>query len=199
MNESRLTLLPDQTLGALLPTLKGRLALVGNSIDALNFGSVLDGAMTQLFHSALNAVGATEGSIWLLEPATASLTIAYNTGPYAQLLVGKFKQPLNAGLISMVFSSEQSFIENEIYKNSAQDKKLDSLLQVRTYAMIAVPFYFLRECRGVASCVQLIPAMLEALEPKGFKGIHETVFRNAAVVLGRMIEHWAVSQTIGLE
>jgi hypothetical protein len=199
MDESRLTLLPDHSFAALLPALRGRLGQVAASIDALTFPSVLDGAMTQLFHSAVNGTGATEGSIWLLEQATGSLTIAYNTSPNSQKLVGKFKQPLNAGLISMVFSSEQSFIENEVYRNSMQDKTLDSLLKVRTWAMIAVPFYFLRECRGVASCVQLIPVTAEAADPKGFNGIHEAIFRNAIVVLGRLIDHWAMSRTIGLD
>jgi hypothetical protein len=198
MDESRLTLLPDQTLGPLLPALQGRLLSVGRSINAQNFRSILDRAMTQLFDGVVDQVGATEGSIWLLEQE--NLTIAYNTNPKSQQLVGKFKQPLSSGLLSMVFSSEQSFIENEVFKNNQQDKTLDSMLRVRTYAMIAVPFYFLQECRGVASCVQLIStATPEAASPKGFDGVHETMFRNGSVVLGRLLDYWVVTRAIGLE
>ena len=99
----------------------------------------------------------------------------------------------------MVFSSEQSFIENEVYKNALQDKTLDSKLKVRTYAMIAVPFYFLDACRGVASCVQLISPDSESESGKGFYEDQELAFRNAIVTLGRLIEHWAIKRTIGLE
>ena len=199
MDESRLTLLPDQTLAPLFPALQGRLAQVGSSINARNFSSILDGTMKQLVHGIVEGVGATEGSIWLADQAAENLAIAYNTGPNSQKLVGKFKQPLTSGLVSMVFSSEQSFIENEVFKNALQDKTLDSALEVRTYAMIAVPFYFLDACRGVASCVQLVSPVSETVGPKGFDGHHELAFRNAIIILGRLIEHWAIRRTIGLE
>ena len=155
--------------------------------------------MKQIFDDAVEGVGATEGSVWLLDQATESLTLAYNTGPNSQTLVGKFKQPLSAGLISMVFSTEQSFVENEVFKNSLQDKTLDSTLKVRTKAMIAVPFYFLGACRGVASCVELASPTREGLDTKGFDENDEAVFRNVSVILGRLIEHWAIRKTIGLE
>jgi len=199
MDDSRLTLLPDQSLVPFLPALQGRLAQVGHSINAQNFSSLLDGTMKQLVHGIVEGVGATEGAVWLVDRAEENLVIAYITGPNAQQLVGKFKQPLNSGLISMVFSSEQSFVENEVYKDALQDKTLDSTLHVRTYAMIAVPFYFLDACRGVASCVQLVSPESETASAKGFDGNHELAFRNAMVTLGRLIEHWAIKRTIGLE
>jgi hypothetical protein len=199
MDDSRLTLLPDQSLAPLLPALRGRLAEVGHSINAQNFSSLVDGTMKQLVHGIVESVGATEGAVWLVDQAAENLVIAYITGPHSQQLVGKFKQPLTSGLISMVFSSEQSFVENEVYKNALQDKTLDSTLKVRTYAMIAVPFYFLDACRGVASCVQLISQESETPNAKGFDGNHELGFRNAMVTLGRLVEHWAIKRTIGLE
>jgi hypothetical protein len=199
MDDSRLTLLPDQSLAPLLPALQGRLTQVGRSITAQNFSSVLDGTMRQLIHGVMDAVGANEGSIWLVDDPGEHLVIAYNNGPNAERLVAQFKQPLTSGLVSMVFSSEQSFIENEVYKNAGQDKTLDSKLKVRTYAMIAVPFYFLNACRGVASCVQLSSPDSEGEADKGFYDNHELVFRNAIVMLGRLIEHWALKRTIGLE
>jgi hypothetical protein len=199
MDELRLTLLPDSALAPLFPALQARLSAVGRSIKARNFGSILDGTMKQLFDGVVETVGATEGSIWLHEEGTESLTIAYNTGANSPKLIGKFKQPLNAGLISMVFSSEQSFVENQVFDNSSQDKTLDSILKVRTHAMIAVPFYYLDACRGVASCVQLVSSVSSAVSTKGFNENHEKAFRNASVILGRLIEHWATRKTIGLE
>lgn len=199
MDDSRLTLLPDPSLAPLLPALQGRLAQVGRSINAQNFSSVLDGTMKQLIQGAVETVDASEGSIWLTDQAGENLVIAYMTGPNSYQLTGKFKQPLSSGLVSMVFSAEQSLIENEVYKNAKQNKTLDSQLKVRTYAMIAVPFYFLNACRGVASCVQLISADAESDFDKGFNDGHELAFRNAMLTLGRLIEHWAIKSTLGLE
>ena len=199
MDDSRLTLLPDPSLASFVPALQGRLTQVGRSISAQNFSSVLDGTMKQLIQGVMDAVGANEGSVWLVDDPGEHLVIAYNTGPNADRLVAQFKQPLTVGLVSMVFSSEQSFIENEVYKNALQDKTLDSKVKARTHAMIAVPFYFLNACRGVASCVKLDSPDLEAEAEKGFYDNHELIFRNAIVTLGRLIEHWAIKRTIGLE
>ena len=146
------------TLRAVYPSpsvLRESLASIGRSITAKNFASILDGTMRQLLHFAFEDAGASEGTVWLVEEATRTLVPAYNTGPDPDRVVGRFKQPLSAGLISMGFASEQPFLENQVLQNSRQDKSLDSLLSVQTLAMIAVPFYFLETCRGVVSCVQL--------------------------------------------
>ena len=52
-------------------------------------------------------------------------------------------------------ASEHAFVENQVYKNAKHSAMLDEKLQKTTYAMIAVPLYFLNEVRGVISCVQL--------------------------------------------
>jgi hypothetical protein len=199
MDDTRLTILADPTFAPLLPTLHGRLELVGQSITAQNFASILDDTMKHVLQKAIEGVGGTEGSVWLLDQASDSVTIAYNTGPNSGTLTGQFKQPLSSGLISMVFSMEQPFVENEVYKNSGQNKTLDSKLGVRTYAMIAVPFYFLDTCRGVISCVQLTHPDVEDKGLRGFDDNHGHVLRYASGTLGRLIDHWAIRKTIGLE
>jgi hypothetical protein len=199
MEDTRLTIVADQTFAPLLPALRGRLALIGSSVTAQNFCSVLDETMKHVLQEAIEGVGATEGSVWLINEASDSLTIAYNTGPNSSKLVGQFKQPLTSGLISMVFSMEQPFVENEVYKNSGQNKTLDSKLGVRTFAMIAVPFYFLDACRGVLSCVQLTQPEGEDNELPGFDDDHGHLFKHATHILGRLIDYWAVRRTIGLE
>ena len=55
----------------------------------------------------------------------------------------------------MVFASEQPFLETNVVENAGQSKLLDSLLQVQTSALMAVPLYLNKSCRGVISCVQL--------------------------------------------
>ena len=197
MQERRLTLLPCDRFTPLLPVLRESLALTGQSITAENFASILDGTMRQLMHFAFQEAGANEGTIWLVEESTRTLVPAYNTGPSSERLVGRFKQPLSAGLISMVFASEQPFLENQVLENSGQDKSLDSLLRVQTLAMIAVPFYFLETCRGVVSCVQLrMPGTNQPASP-GFDERDKARVVHAVMTLGRLIDYRLLQAALG--
>lgn len=198
MNETRLTLLADESFVRLLPALRSRLELVGRSILPQNFSSILDEVMRQVIDKAVESAGGTEGSVWLADESSESLVIVYNTGPNSDRLVGHFKQPLGAGLISMVFASEQPFIENHVFKNSRQDKSLDSMLSLQTHAMIAIPFYFLDTLRGVISCVQLTATGSMDTTPSGFDHDDEAIVRNATVILGRLIDHWVLRTMVGL-
>ena len=150
-----MNILPDPAFLDLKSVLSERLERIAGSLQPEQFGSLLDPLMRQTIEHGFAEARANEGTVWLLDQASEYLIPAWNTGPNANKLVGKFKQPLNAGLISMVLSSEQPFLENEVWKNSRHSKLLDSMLEVQTGAMIAVPFYFLRACRGVVSCVKL--------------------------------------------
>ena len=198
MEESRLTLLPDERFGRLLPALEERLDSVARSITHENLCSILDETMRRTITLAFEDSGATEGTVWILEPATESLVPAYNTGPHPERLVGRFKQPLNAGLISMVFSAEQPFLENHVFEDSNLDKTLDLMLRQRTYAMIAAPFYFLGACRGVVSCVQLTGSDSTEPDPTGFDEADKARVCFAAATLGRLIDCSVLRKAIGL-
>ncbi|HKQ38984.1 MAG TPA: hypothetical protein VJ063_12980, partial [Verrucomicrobiae bacterium] len=121
----------------------------------------------------------------------------YNTGPDADRIVGKFRQPLNAGLICMVFASEQPIVENEAYKNAHQSKLLDQTLQVETCALIAAPFHFLKACRGVISCVQLKRPGIQHREFPGFQFKHLTAIQRAVAVLAQLIELRVLGSAVG--
>ena len=198
MNERRLTLLPDERFVLSLAALQERLESIGRNITAENFSSILDDTMRRVLSLSFSDVGAHEGTVWLVDEGTKTLVPAYNTGPNAGKLVGHFKQSLSSGLVSMVFASERAFAENEVFRNSKQDKSLDALLELRTYAMIAVPFYFLEACRGVVSCVQLKDLNPIAPDPPGFGEGHQAIVRHAADTLGRLIEYRILRVTVGL-
>ena len=119
------------------------------------------------------------------------------TGTHAEQLVGRFKQPLNEGLICMVFASERPFLENEVWKNEQQSKRVDLFLGVQTCAMIAVPFYFLQACRGVVSCVQLKKRGARGPEPPAFRPEHLASVQRATATLSRLIELRLLSRTVG--
>jgi hypothetical protein len=193
---SRLNILPDPAFLDLKPVLSERLARIGATIHAQQFDALLDPLMRYTLQQGFAEAGAHEGTIWLLDDTGENLVPAYNTGPDAEQLRG-FKQPLNTGLICMVFGSEQPFLENEVCHNAKQSKLLDKLLQVQTFAMIAVPFYFLDGCRGVISCVQLKRPGSAEPDPAGFQPQHLESVQRAATVLSQLIEYRLLSCAVG--
>jgi hypothetical protein len=119
------------------------------------------------------------------------------SGRNAEKIVGQFKQPLGSGLISMVFATEQPFLENEVTRNAQQSKLLDSQLDVQTHSLIAVPFHFLNACRGVVSCVRFKSPSGGAGGPPGFHAIHLGHVQRATALLSQLLEYRLLSRTVG--
>jgi len=191
----RLNLLPDPAFLELKTLLSQRLERIAGGLHPEQFASLLDPLMRLIVKRGFVEAGADEGTVWLLDPGAECLALAYNTGPNSAKMIGKFKQPLSAGLICMVFASEQPFLENEVWKNAAQSKLLDTQLGVQTCAMIAVPFYLLRACRGVVSCVQLKRDGTQP--PPGFRPEHLASVEQAAALLSQLLEYRLLSRTVG--
>jgi len=197
MNAPRLSLLPAAAILPFVPDLKKHLSAVAADITPENLTSVLDGTMTRLITGAFQRAGAQEGAIWLHDTHRNSLVMAFNTGPNAAVLVGKFSQPLTSGIVSMVFASEQPFLENEVFRNSRHDKTFDTQMHLRTESMVATPFYFLGACRGIVSGVQLQPAGAHE-RARGF-GEHDLVaLREAATILGKLLDERILRIVVGL-
>lgn len=188
---------PDLAFTDLKPALAERLAALGDQIHAEEFSRLFDQLMEQTLREGFARAGADEGTVWLLDAGGENLVPAFNTGPKAAEFVGKFKQPLNQGLISMVVASEQSFLENEVWKNAKHSKALDGLLGVQTNAMIAVPFHFLQACRGVLSCVRLQQPQSIGKSAAAFSPEQMTQIEGISALLSRLVEHKLISQAIG--
>jgi hypothetical protein len=191
----RLNLFPDAAFEGLQSTLKARMAHVGAEIQAEQFAPLLDPLLRRIVKQGFEEAGAHEGTLWLVDVTGEFLVPVFNTGPHASAMVGKFKQPLSAGLISMVFATEQSFMENEVSRNAQQSKLLDNKLQLQTHAMIAVPFHLLNICRGVVSCVQL--KTTGASDPPGFRPEHLAGVQATAALLSRLVEYRLLSRIVG--
>jgi len=194
---ARLHLPPHPAFEPLRPVLSEGLARVAAGLHAAPFATLLNPLMRQVLQRGFEEATAHEGTVWLLDAAGEHLTPAYNTGPRAAEMVGRFALPLNVGLISMVFASEQPFLENEVWKNTQQSKHLDALLQVQTSAMIAVPFGFLQGCRGVVSCVQLSRPGVPEPEPPGFRPEHLASVQRATALLSQLVEYHLLSRLVG--
>jgi hypothetical protein len=164
-------------------------------LEPAGLGELLDGTLRQVLADGFDRAGAHEGTLWWAQDE--SLVPAFNTGPHAQRMVGQFRQPLSSGLICMVFSTEQPFIENAVHRNARQSKLLDELLQVQTWALMAVPLVVAGAARGVVSCVQLKPGADEPPDPPGFGPEQLSVLARTAAVTGRLIEYKLLSQALG--
>jgi hypothetical protein len=193
-----LNVLPDPAFERMKPALREHLARTVADIHAAQFAALLDPLIREVVQQGFAQAGAHEGTVWLVNEANENLEPAYNTGAQAAQIIGAFKQPLNSGLVCMVFASEQPFLENEVFKNAQQSKALDSLLQTETFAMIAVPFYLLGECRGVVSCVQLKRPDATEAPPPGFRPENLVRVQRMTAVFSQLVEHRILCRTTGL-
>src|SRR5882672_12439835 len=116
----RLNLIPEPAFENLKPLMLERLNQLGDAIHAGQFATLLDPLLRQILEGGFREAGAHEGTVWLVDAAGKFLEPAFNTGPHAGRIVGQFQQPLNSGLISMVFATEQPFLENEVARNAQQ-------------------------------------------------------------------------------
>jgi len=203
----RLNILPNPALLLHKAELGKQLQEIAARIRADQFADLLDPVVRRTLERGFADAGADEGTIWLLDQTGKNLVPVFNTGPDADRFVGQFRQPLGTGLISMVFASEQPFLENEVGRNERQSKLLDSLLQVQTCAMVAVPFYFQRQCRGVISSVRLrrsgqrlltsSPTGEAQTGPEGFRREHLASVQQVSALLTRLIDLQLLSRAVG--
>ena len=68
---------------------------------------------------------------------------------------------------------------------------------VSTTAMIAVPFYFAQQCRGIVSCVQLTKKLGSAQSRAGFDMESMREVSRAASLLTRLFDFKLISRIIG--
>jgi hypothetical protein len=199
----RANFLPEQRFVPLRPILQEHLAKVGDAISPANFLSICDDKLIKLLVSTFERASAHEGSIWLLDEPKQNLVITYNNGPNAEKVIG-FQQPTSKGIVSLVVATEQGFVENQVYKNARHSAMLDQQLHSTTYAMVAVPLYFLNQVRGVISCVQLIDVILQQQEavpagkiPPGFGPGELNLLQATAAVMRDLIDYRLLGTAVG--
>jgi hypothetical protein len=145
-------------------------------------------SIAAVLRKAFDAVGANEGTIWLLDEKQEALVPVWSSGPYGERFVGIHRQPLTDGIMSLICITEQGLCENSVYQNAQQDPTLDRRLGVLTCAMIAVPLRFGDAIHGGVSCVRMKPADAAAPEPPPFSVADLAVVTDAVREVERLIE-----------
>jgi hypothetical protein len=195
----RFNLLPDPKFFAQVSALEDRILAAADLLNPDTFPDFADKVAIGALEQGFRAARGDEGTIWLADRVEEALIPVYNNGPQAEKWVRKFRQPMSVGIVSMVFSMEESFCENEVWRNTAQDTTLDKMLAVQTESMIAVPFYFARECRGVISCVKLAHSDGVKTNPEGFTMESMREISLAAALLSSLFDYKLLSGVLGWE
>ena len=198
MSASRFTVLPEAGFAALRPGVEARLSEAARETCEEGFDSVFDAAMQRVLTDCFLCIGGHEGTVWLLDAAREALVPRFNTGPNAAEFVGRFRQPLRSGMISMVAVMAQAICENDVHKNAQHDKTLDRHLSMETCAMLAVPFAFVGQGRGVISCVQLRRTGSDDLSC-GFSADDLRALQFTTGILSRLIDARLLALCLGLE
>jgi len=195
----RFNLLPDPKFFAQAGALEDRILEAVDLINPENFLDFAESAPIAALNRGIRMATGDEGTLWLVDRPAQALVPVYNNGPDAEKWVGKYRQPLSSGIISMVYSTEEPFCENDVASNTAQDPTLDRILALRTEAMIAVPFYFAQECRGVISCVRIANSDRFKAKPGGFtiESMREIIL--ASTVLSGLFDYRLLSGVLGWE
>ena len=145
---------------------------------------VTAGLSRELLARSGQRVGAENTALWLA--STDHLDPILGTGPHADHFVGRFRQPLNEGIISYVFASGQNICENAISSNPQHSSRLDTELGITTDAMIAVPVVTDGQICGVITCVHTRPAG-SGEEAREFRPMDLEEFDFAAACIGRIL------------
>lgn len=196
MNSSRLNILPDERFAEMRPELRARLLSVADAITPERFVSLCDGMVNYLLEQGRMALSADGALVWLLDPEQENLVPSYGLGESSQKLVLNHVQPLREGIVSMVMQSEQPFLENEVYKNEKHSKLVDQKLRQRTYAMVVVPFYFIKACRGVLSYVQVTEPGQEDAPPRGFGADDLITLQRTGAIITELIDYRILRETL---
>jgi hypothetical protein len=191
----RFTLLPDPRFRKDASVLTDRLDKAAKLITRDTFNDFADDLMATVLEDGFYGADGDEGTLWLVNPGKSELDAVFNNGPTAEQVL-TYSQRLDRGLISMVFSTGQSFCENNISENPEHDKTVDSRTGSITRAMIAVPFYFALQCRGILSCVQLA-GKPRSLTRNGFDMDSMREVSRAATLLTRLFDFKLISRIIG--
>ena len=109
-------------------------------------------------------------------------------GPRAESLVGKITQPLNKGIISMVYATEQTFSTSDVRESKDHDPEVDQLIGIESCHLLASPLYFGAALRGVVSSVRFIDVIENDPKiPPAFSEQDVTTFETMVRVLGNCL------------
>jgi hypothetical protein len=199
MPEHRFNVLPEEGFAPLRPAVIARWRDAAQRACGEPFGALFQGIAPQLLTQCFSRIGAHEGTVWLIDESRKALVPRFNSGPKATEIVGVLRQPIDKGMVSLVFASERSLCENDVYRNDRQDRTVDEKLRQLTCAMLAIPLVFGREMRGVISAVKLKAPGSDAPDPPGFSTDDLAFGELVASTVGWLLDKRLLELCLGLQ
>lgn len=189
----------DPELEGAAPRLTQAMENLAATLQPMRFARLLDDVVRAQMDGTFQRIHASEGSLWLRDVAEKNLITVYNTGPHADRIVLEHLQPLDRGIVSMVYETGKPFLGADVHRSGKQDKTLDTALGVQTCAMVAVPLRFAGLTRGIVNAVKLKPAASTDPDPLPFAGDATQHMQLLAETLERLIDLKLVRICLGLE
>jgi hypothetical protein len=187
---TQFTLLPAPWAEEVSPRLRTRLQACAKALTPERFSVLIDAVIANVLDAGLRKAAADEGTLWLA--CGDALVPVWNNGPDAGRIVLRHRQPLQRGLVSMVYHSQQPCCENQVYQNALQDSTLDVRLSRLTCSQLVAPLAYAGEVRGVISAVRL-KNIRDAEDPPGFDQWNLRDFAATVDAAGRLIDWRLVS------
>ncbi|MEM7700006.1 MAG: GAF domain-containing protein [Verrucomicrobiota bacterium] len=164
-------------------------------ITPVEFRQMIGDAGREALRSTMECLNADALSVWVNDPAVNQLVVTHSEPD--EEFVG-WCQPLEEGLISLVYVSEQPICENDVAQNTQHSKRTDDAMGQTTAAMLVVPLYLGGNPRGVISCVQLITAP-DQPDPPGFTARHINRVRRLSTLIGRLTNYRLLTGLLDIE
>lgn len=186
---------PDPQLSEHAPAIEKALARAAASVSPEDFRGLIGDPGQTALRMVMESLAADSISVWIADLGEKNLIVTHSEPDPA--FIG-WTQPLSEGLTSLVYASEQSLCENQVYLNTRHSKRADEAMKQVTAALIATPFYFGGKVQGVVSCVQLKESV-DAPDPAGFTARGLNRVRRLSTVLERLVNYRLLTQLLNLE
>ncbi len=186
---------PDLQLSEHAPAIERALARAASLVTPEDFRELIGDPGMSALRVVKESLAADSMSVWIADLSETNLVVTHSEPDPA--FIG-WSQPMNEGLISLAYASEQCLCENQVYLNTRHSKRVDEAMKQVTTALIATPFYFGGKVQGVISCVQLKPSP-DAPDPSGFSARALNRVRRVSSVLERLVNYRLLTQLLGLE
>ncbi len=174
----------------------GLMSLITNKsqafIDELSHHSLkqlVDENLDRCFQSFLTRTDSHAGAIWIVNPTTNKLVIAYNVGGQGHAIEGQIEQSLESGLVSKSFKEEQTICHQGMFAHREQSAKVDEVLLQVTAHQIATPFRMFGRTVGVLTAIQTLDAGVRLKTEWGFDETDIEQIEVASWVIGRLLEY----------
>ena len=141
--------------------------------------------IVELLHRSCETIGCANCALWLAKGDHLEPLLGH--GPHAKEFIGKYRHPLDEGIISMVYASGKAFCENNISANPNHSSRLDEMLGIQTDAMIAMPVVCHGDITGVLAFVHTSPAGSTG-DPSAFSTLDLAEAEFTSALTGRILD-----------